>query len=93
MLAPLPAEVITLEGTKNLMLDCSGSGDPTPVTNWLRNGQILPLPGEHVSTINLATVMYRIAGNFGKVFSDLVILRKIAYFTLRIALMNIKRRG
>lgn len=57
MLAPLQAEFIVLEGARNVMIDCfgTGDGDPPPVTNWLRNGQILPLPGEQVRTSHMTS--------------------------------------
>lgn len=48
LLSPVNEVVRVPDGTASVLLDCTGTGDPSPVTHWLFGDTVLPTGGEQV---------------------------------------------
>ena len=58
IIPPLPTEFRASVGRRHLVFDCFGSGDPAPVTNWIRDrATILPITGRHVCTCSYHVIV------------------------------------
>lgn len=54
----LPINYLIVEGTSSIVIPCYGTGDPEPVTDWLRDNQVLPFSTKQVLYFTLLSLLY-----------------------------------